>query len=160
MKHFKRPSWDEYFMEIAEVTKSRSNCIRMNVGVVIVRDKRIVTTGYNGTPMGVKNCFEGGCKRCMDRHNNLIRAGENKEKCVCIHGEQNAILQSAYHGVSTRGATMYSTVMPCTSCAKMILNCGIVRVVYKEKYTDNDGGNLLKETGVETVAFAEIKTEG
>lgn len=146
-------------MEIAEVTKSRSNCIRMNVGVVIVRDKRIVATGYNGTPMGVKNCFEGGCKRCIDRHNDVIKSGDDKDKCICIHGEQNAILQSAYHGVSPRGATMYSTVMPCNNCAKMILNCGIVKVVYKEKHTDDDGINLLKETGVETVAFEETKME-
>jgi dCMP deaminase len=149
-KQFIRPSWDEYFMEIAHVTKTRSNCIRdPKVGAIIVKDKRIIATGYNGTPHGIKNCFEGGCKRCMDREMNRVKSGEGKEKCICIHAEQNAIIQAAYHGISTKGAIMYATVTSCNNCAKMIINSGITSVYSDEEYTDEDGLRLLEEAKVE-----------
>lgn len=144
----KRPNWDAYFMEIAEVTKKRTNCIRNEVGAVVVKDKTIIGTGYNGTPSGIKNCFEGGCERCMKRERGEIGAGVDKELCVCVHAEQNAILQSAYHGISTQGATLYSTIAPCNQCAKMIINAGIDEVVALDEHSDNRGEELLKKAGV------------
>lgn len=143
-----RPSWHEYFMEVAHVVKKRSNCIRMQVGALIVKDNRIVATGYNGTPSGIKNCVDGGCSRCSARQSGLLKEGAKKDRCICIHGEQNAIIQSAYLGVSSVGGTMYVTVMPCNNCAKMIINAGIVRLVYQDNHTDEDGINLLKEARV------------
>jgi dCMP deaminase len=143
-----RPSWDEYFLNLAYVVKSRSNCLRQSVGVVIVKEKHIIATGYNGTPFGVKNCFEGGCQRCWDREHNGLGEGQDKHLCICIHAEQNAILQSAYHGTSTKGAVLYSTTAPCIGCAKHLLNAGIKEVVYAEEYTDSIGIDLLKEAGV------------
>ena len=139
----KRPSWDEYFINLAQVVKSRANCLRLPVGVVIVKDKRIIATGYNGTPTGVKNCLEGGCQRCLDRQNNILKENERKDLCICLHAEENALLQSAYHGVSTKGATLYSTIAPCLQCAKSIINCGIAKVVYASFHQDTLGLNLL-----------------
>jgi len=160
MKPLQRPNWDEYFMEIAEVTKKRTNCIRNAVGAVVVRDKTIIGTGYNGTPAGIKNCFEGGCDRCTRRENNKIGSGEEKDKCICIHAEQNAILQSAYHGIPTKGASLYSTIAPCVQCAKMIINAGITEVVALDEHSDNFGEELLKKAGI-TIRFIEnpIKKE-
>lgn len=135
-------------MQIASVVKARSNCIRMEVGAVIVKDRRIIATGYNGTPYGIPNCSDGGCKRCLDREKNRILPGKDKEKCVCIHAEQNAIIQSAYHGTSTKDSVMYSTIEPCISCSKMIANAGIKRVFFKGTHYDGEGMKLLKKAGV------------
>ncbi len=146
-KDFKlnRPSWDEYFMSIARVVATRSNCIKRKVGAIIVKDKRVISTGYNGTPRGVKNCNEGGCPRC----NAFAESGKNLEECYCSHGEENAIIQAAYHGISTKGATLYTTFSPCLLCTKMILNAGIVEVVYNAEYPLAEGSlKLLKEAGV------------
>lgn len=143
-----RPSWEQYFLDLAYVVKTRSNCLRMSVGVVIVKDKRIMATGYNGTPMGIKNCHEGGCQRCWDRENNVLKENERKDLCVCIHAEQNAILQSAYHGISTKGAILYSTTAPCIQCAKQIINVGITAVIYAEEYSDEMGKKLFADAGV------------
>lgn len=158
METFKRPTWHEYFMQIAHLAKKRCNCIREpKVGAVLVKDNRIIATGYNGTPHGVKNCYEGGCKRCMDRHENRIKSGEGKHLCICIHAEQNAILQAAYQGVSTKGATLYTTVESCNTCAKMIINAGIVTVHCDETYTDHVGIQLLKDAGVKVVKVKQTK---
>lgn len=125
-----RPNWDEYFMGIAKVVALRSNCIKRRVASVIVKDKRIISTGYNGTPRGIKNCNEGGCPRC----NSFGTSGKNLDECLCSHAEENAIVQSAYHGVSIQGSTIYTTFSPCLMCAKMILNSGITQVVYNAHY--------------------------
>lgn len=140
-----RPSWDEYFMGIAQMVASRSNCIKRHVAAVIVKDKRIVSTGYNGTPRGVKNCSEGGCPRC----NNFADSGSKLDECVCSHGEENAIVQSAYHGISIKGTTLYTTFSPCLICAKMVVNAGIVEVVYNQDYPVQEApSKLLSEAGI------------
>jgi dCMP deaminase len=142
---FERPSWDEYFMSIARVVATRSNCVKRKVASVITRDRRIVSTGYNGTPRGVRNCNEGGCPRC----NSFAQGGTRLDECLCSHGEENAITQVAYHGVSVKDATIYTTLSPCLICTKMIINVGIVEVVYNAKYPMGEVPlALLNEAGV------------
>jgi dCMP deaminase len=148
MKKVKKPTWDDYFMQIAEVIRSRADCLRRQVGAVIVKDFRILATGYNGTPHGTKNCSEGGCERCLLRHQKKLKSGEKEESCICIHAEQNAIIQAAYLGVSTKDATLYCTTNPCSSCAKMLINAGIKRVVCRMEHHDQEGINLLKKAGI------------
>ena len=142
MKALKRPDWSTYFMNLAQVVKTRSNCVLTQIGVVLVKDKRIIATGYNGTPIGLPNCFDGGCLRCLKKKKNLIKSGEEKGFCLCVHAEANAIIQSAYHGVSTKGSTMYTTLSPCMLCAKEIMNAGILEIYYLEK--DKGEGESLK----------------
>jgi dCMP deaminase len=145
MSSFDRPDWDEYFLDIARVVASRSNCIKRKVAAIIVRDRRIISTGYNGTPRGARNCNEGGCPRC----NSMAKSGTALEECLCCHGEENAITQAAYHGTSLKGATLYSTFAPCLLCTKMIINSGIVEVVYNQDYPLNERAMaLLQECGV------------
>jgi dCMP deaminase len=142
---FERPSWDEYFMAIARVVASRSNCIKRKVAAVITRDRRIISTGYNGTPRGTRNCNEGGCPRCSD----FARGGTRLDECLCSHGEENAITQAAYHGVSVRDATLYTTCCPCLICTKMIINSGIAEVVFNADYPLGEVSlALLHEAGV------------
>ena len=141
-----RPSWDRYFMDIAHVVASRSNCSRRHVAAVIVKDQRIISTGYNGTPRGVKNCNEGGCPRCSDHG---TKSGHNLSECLCSHAEENSITQAAYHGIAVKDATLYTTYSPCLMCAKMIINAGIKEVVYDKHYSIDDVSTaLLKEAGV------------
>lgn len=144
-----RPTWDEYFMKIAFLVAERSTCLRHHIGTVIVRDKRILTTGYNGAVSGTKDCLELGCLR--DELG--IPSGTRHEICRAVHAEQNAIIQAALHGSSTRGATLYTTANPCSSCAKIIANAGIVRVVCRVEHHDLAGVELLKKAGV----IVEIK---
>ncbi len=140
-----RPDWDEYFMKIAQVAAMRSNCIKRKVGAVIVRDKRIVSTGYNGTPRGTRNCNEGGCPRC----NSLANSGTKLDECLCSHAEENAIIQAAFHGTSVKEATLYTTFSPCLMCSKMIINSGIIEVVFSVDYPLNDlSYRLFEESGV------------
>jgi dCMP deaminase len=142
---FERPSWDEYFLQVAKVVASRSNCVKRHVGAVIARDRRIVSTGYNGTPRGTRNCNEGGCPRC----NAFAESGTRLDECLCSHGEENAITQAAYHGVSVRGATLYTTFFPCLFCTKLIINAGLAEVVYNAAYAlDAVARGLLEEAGV------------
>lgn len=142
-----RPSWDEYFMNIARVASLRSNCMKRKVAAVIVKDNRVVSTGYNGTPRGIQNCNEGGCPRCND----LAPSGQALGECLCSHAEENAIVQAAYHGVSVKEATLYTTFSPCLICTKMILNSGIKEVVYNAAYPMGELPlKLLKEAGVVT----------
>ncbi len=146
----KRPGWDEYFIDIANVVKKRSNCCRRHVAAVIVRDRRIISTGYNGTPRGVRNCFDGGCPRCASDS----PSGSNLANCICSHAEENAIVQAAYHGISVRDGTLYCTASPCLLCAKMIINAGIVEVVYEDEYhLQEDTKALFEEAGI---AFRRI----
>lgn len=144
----KRPDWDEYFMMMADVVKKRADCTRRQIGSLIVRDFRIISTGYNGTPHKIKNCSEGGCLRCLRRDKGEIKGHEYEESCVCIHAEQNAIIQAAYLGVSTKGAVLFSTSNPCSTCSKIIVNAGIKRVVCRIEHHDLGGIELLKKAGV------------
>ncbi len=145
-----RAGWDEYFMQIAEIVKTRSTCLRRQVGAVIVRDNRIITTGYNGAPSRLKECTElGFCKR-EQLH---IPSGQRHELCRALHAEQNAIIQAANLGISTKGATMYVTLQPCVICAKMAINAGIVKIVYKGDYPDELSMSILEESGIELVKF-------
>ena len=140
-----RPDWDEYFMKIAQVASMRSNCIKRKVGAVIVRDRRIVSTGYNGTPRGTKNCNEGGCPRC----NSLASSGTRLDECLCSHAEENAITQSAYHGTSVKDGCIYTTFAPCLMCSKMIINSGILEVVFNVDYPLNETSfHLFEQSGV------------
>ncbi|HZX20934.1 MAG TPA: dCMP deaminase family protein [Clostridia bacterium] len=139
-----RPSWDEYFMEIAEVVKTRSTCLRRQVGAVIVKDKQILSTGYNGAPTGLKHCEEVGCLRQQLN----IPSGEKHELCRGLHAEQNAIIQASLHGVKIEGATIYVTTQPCSVCAKMLINSGIKRLVYTGDYPDELADQMLKESGI------------
>ncbi len=140
-----RPGWDEYFMNLASVVASRSNCVKRMVGAIVVADRRVISTGYNGTPRGVRNCNEGGCPRC----NGGAESGTRLDECLCSHGEENAITQAAYHGVSVRGATIYTTFSPCLMCTKMIINAGIREVVYGTSLPlEEISSGLLREAGV------------
>ena len=147
---FERPSWDEYFMLQAELAKMRSNCITRKVGAVIVRGNRQLATGYNGTPPGIKNCYEGGCKRCSDRMKGRIKSGEGLARCLCNHAEANAIMHCAILGIETgvTGATLYSTFVPCLECTKMAITIGIKKFVCLDEYPETNY-ELIKEAGVE-----------
>ena len=145
-----RPSWDEYFMEIATVVSKRSNCMRRSVGAVVMKDNHILSTGYNGTPRGVKNCFAGGCPRCAG----TTKSGAHLEECLCTHAEQNAICQAAYYGNSIAGGTIYITISPCLTCAKLIINSGIKEVVYGGDYAFIDKvKEMFKAAGVKHRKF-------
>ncbi len=140
-----RPDWDEYFMNIARVVALRGNCIKRKVAAVIVKDRRVISTGYNGTPRSITNCNEGGCQRC----NHFGHSGEGLEECLCSHAEENAIVQAAYHGVSIKDSTIYTTYSPCLICTKMIINSGIAEVVYSKAYSIEDLPlKLLREAGI------------
>ncbi len=142
----KRPSWDEYFMEMAELTAKRSTCMRRSVGAVIVKDRRAIATGYNGAPRGIAHCEErGGCIRQQMN----IPSGQRHELCMALHAEQNAIIQAAAMGNSIEGGTIYITHQPCAICAKMIINSGITRIVIKEGYPDELAAAILEEAGLE-----------
>lgn len=151
----RRPSWDSYFMEMAELVAKRSTCIRRNVGAVVVQDRRIVATGYNGAPKGLAHCteIEGGCLR--ERLG--IPSGERHEMCRALHAEQNAIIQAATSGQSVDGATIYITHQPCVICAKMIINAGIEKIIVKEGYPDELSVQLLEEAGRKIVVLGDQK---
>ena len=141
----KRPSWDEYFMEMAELTAKRSTCMRRHVGAVIVKDRHAIATGYNGAPSGIMHCEErGGCIRQQLN----VPSGQRHELCMALHAEQNAISQAAVMGNSVEGGTIYITHQPCAICAKMILNAGIKRIVIKEGYPDELAASILDEAGL------------
>ncbi len=149
----KRPSWDEYFMEMAAVTAKRSTCLRRQVGAVIVKDKHIVATGYNGAPRGLDHCGEreDGCLRIAKG----VPSGEKHELCRALHAEQNAIIQAATLGQSIEGAVIYITHQPCVICAKMIINAGISRIVVREGYPDELAVEILREAGIRIVMLDE-----
>lgn len=144
-----RPSWDEYFMSIARLVAGRSTCLRRHVGAVIVKDRRILATGYNGAPAGLPHCDETGCVR--DELG--VPPGERHELCRGIHAEQNAIIQSANYGTGISGAAIYTTHHPCSVCAKMIINAGITRVVTVDAYPDELSSELLGDAGIEVVTL-------
>ncbi|MTI66428.1 MAG: cytidine deaminase [Firmicutes bacterium] len=148
-----RPSWDEYFMEIVNVVKNRSTCLRRHIGALIVKDKRILSTGYNGAPKGLKHCEEIGCMRKKLN----VPSGERHELCRALHAEQNAIVQAANSGVSIKDATIYVTNQPCVLCAKMIINAGIKRVVFGGKYPDELAVSLFRDADIELIEFDKFR---
>jgi dCMP deaminase len=146
-QQFTRPSWQEYFMEITELVAKRSTCRRRAVGAIIVKDKRILSTGYNGAPANVRHCIDIGCLR----EEMGVASGERHELCRGIHAEQNAIIQAALHGVRIADSALFCTNLPCAICAKMIINAGIRTIYYKEGYADPLGEQLLDEAAVEVI---------
>lgn len=140
-----RPELDDYFMQIAEVVASRSTCLRRKAGAVLVKDKRILSTGYNGVPKGLPHCEVTGCPR------KDYPSGTHHELCRAVHSEQNAIVQAAIHGVSIEGATLYCTHQPCTLCTKMLINAGIKRVVFRENYPDGVSLEFFRQAGISTL---------
>lgn len=145
-----RPSWLEYFMTITRVVATRSTCMRRSVGAILVKDKRILATGYNGAPSGLRHCAEVGCLRA----DTDVPSGERHELCRGLHAEQNAIIQAAYHGISIRGATLFCTNKPCVICSKMIINAGIEKIVYEAGYDDPLADEMLTEAGIKIERFA------
>lgn len=139
-----RPSWDTYFLDITFLVAKRSTCKRRAVGALIVKDKQILSTGYNGAPSGIRHCIEIGCLR--EQRN--IPSGQYHELCRGIHAEQNAIIQAAFHGVSIKDASLYCTNLPCSICAKMIINAGIREIYYHSGYADSMSQEMLEEARV------------
>ncbi len=139
-----RPDNDTYFMKMAELVGTRSTCLRRQVGAVVVKEKRVLTTGYNGAPKGLSHCGELGCIR----EQNQIESGTRHELCRGVHAEQNAVIQAAYFGVSIKDAAMYTTNFPCVLCSKIIVNAGIKEVVYKDQYVDKLSVDILNESKV------------
>ena len=141
----KRPDWEIYFLKIAQLASTRSTCIRRHVGAVLVKEKKILATGYNGAPSGISHCVDVGCLRDEEQ----IPSGQRHELCRGLHAEQNAILQAAYHGVSIQGSVLFCTNFPCVICSKMLINAGIRQIFYLEGYPDPLSEKMLREAGME-----------
>jgi dCMP deaminase len=141
---YKRPSWDEYFLEVAHLVAKRATCLRRRVGAVLVKDKKILATGYNGAPSGLKHCIDIGCLREKLR----IPSGERHELCYGLHAEQNVLLQAALYGISTKGSSLYITNQPCVICAKMLINAGIKEIIISGGYPDKLAKKFLKEAKI------------
>ncbi len=144
-----RPSWEEYFMDIARLVSTRSTCLRRQVGAVLVKNKHIIATGYNGAPRGLVHCSERGCLR----QELCIPSGQRHEICRGIHAEQNAIIQAALHGVSTEGSILFCTDQPCILCSKMLINAGVIRVIFQGDYPDALAKEMLGEAGVDLIKW-------
>ncbi|NLM74288.1 MAG: cytidine deaminase [Clostridiaceae bacterium] len=144
-----RPSWDDYFMSIVELVKTRSTCLRRQVGALIVKDKRILASGYNGAPVGCRHCEETGCLR----EKLGVPSGQRHELCRATHAEQNAIVQAAYSGTCVKNSTLYVTTQPCVLCAKLAINAGIKKIVFKGDYPDDLSMELLQEAGVRVLKY-------
>jgi dCMP deaminase len=144
-----RPSWSAYFMDITALVAKRTTCLRRAVGAIIVKDKRILSTGYNGAPSGIRHCREVGCLRQQLN----VPSGQRHELCRGIHAEQNAIIQAAYYGVSIKGASLYCTTQPCSICAKMIINAGLKKIIFASGYADPMANEMLTEAGVDLIRF-------
>lgn len=151
-KKFERPSWDEYFIEMAKLVSTRSNCISRKVGAVITVDNQVVSTGYNGAPKGLYHCVDkGGCLRKL----NNIESGTRQEVCRAVHAEQNAIISAAVKGVSIKNGTIYTNTYPCSICARMLINAEIKRIVYDSDYSDPLSKEMLEESGIEVVRYTK-----
>ena len=144
-----RPSWNQYFASITRMVATRSTCLRRHVGAVLVKEKRILSTGYNGAPAGLKHCIEVGCLR----EEASIPSGTRHELCRALHAEQNAIVQAAYHGISIAGSTLYCTNKPCVICSKMLINAGIKRIFFDDGYDDDLSDAILDEAKIEITRF-------
>jgi dCMP deaminase len=150
--NLERPSWEAYFMEITKLVAKRTTCTRRGVGAVIVKNKRILATGYNGAPSGIRHCREIGCLRETMK----VPSGERHELCRGIHAEQNAIIQAAYHGVSIKDAALFCTNLPCSICAKMIINAGVKAIYYQDGYADGMSTDMFAEAGVTLIQLEEM----
>ena len=150
-----RPCWDDYFMDITRQVARRSTCLRRKVGALLVRDKHILTTGYNGAPRGLPHCEDVGCIRDEES----VPSGERHELCRGLHAEMNAMLQAAYHGIRVEGATLYVTTHPCSLCTKMLINVGIRKIIVGNDYPDELSKNLLAQAGVEVVLHKQDRQE-
>ncbi len=149
-----RPDWDTYFMNIAHAVKLRGNCLRRQVAALVVRDRRIISTGYNGTPAGMRNCFEGGCPRCAG----ATASGHDLGDCRCAHAEENAIAQAARYGVALAGAALYCTNTPCLICARLIISSGIKEMIYEQTYGKHQTVlAFLREAGVRCRQFRAVQ---
>ena len=144
-----RPSWDQYFMDITRLVANRSTCLRRQVGAILVKDRNILATGYNGVPSGISHCDALGCLRERLK----VPSGERHELCRGLHAEQNAIIQAARHGINIDGSALYCTTMPCIICTKMIINAGITTVIYAEGYADELAREMLTETAIKISQF-------
>jgi len=142
--HCRRPSWDEYFLDVARLVAKRSTCLRRYVGAVLVKDKRILATGYNGAPKGLKHCIDIGCLREKLK----IPSGERHELCRALHAEQNALIQASLYGISVKDSTLYATNQPCVICSKMLINAGIKEIVIGDGYPDKLAMDFLKEAKI------------
>lgn len=151
-----RPSWVRYFMDIAVLVSKRSTCLRRSVGAIIVKDRRVLSTGYNGAPSNVRHCSETGCLRQQLK----VPSGERHELCRGIHAEQNAIIQAALHGVSIKGADLYCSNLPCSICAKMIINAGLLRIYYLAGYADSMSKEMLDDAGIEVIKIDNDQQKG
>ncbi|MBI4845837.1 MAG: cytidine/deoxycytidylate deaminase family protein [Candidatus Omnitrophica bacterium] len=152
LNKIRRPSWDKYFLDIAQLVAKRSTCLRRQVGAVIVKDKRILTTGYNGAPSGLLHCEKTGCLREKMK----IPSGERHELCRALHAEMNALLQAAHYGISVKNSIMYCTNQPCFICAKMIVNSGIKKIVVLSQYPDKFAKEALKEANVRIIIGKKV----
>lgn len=148
-----RPSYDEYFMEMAHVVSKRSTCLRRKVGAILVKDKHILSTGYNGAPKGLKHCSDQGCMR----ENLNVPSGERHELCRGLHAEQNAIIQAAVFGVSIKDSVLYCTNTPCVVCVKMLINAGVTEIVYSGDYPDELAKKMLNESNIKIRSFNKKK---
>jgi len=146
-----RPGWDRYFMDITRVVANRSTCLRRRVGAVLVKDRRILASGYNGAPAGLKHCLDIGCLR--ERLG--VPSGERHELCRGLHAEQNAVIQAAVHGIAIKGAACYVTHQPCLLCAKIMINAGVGKVVFQGDYPDPSAQEIFGEAGVELVRYVQ-----
>lgn len=142
-----RPGWDQYFLQLADLVASRSTCLRRQVGAVLVKEARIIATGYNGAPRGLRHCLEIGCLR----EEQGIPSGQRYELCRGVHAEQNAIINAAYYGISTREAVIYCTNQPCIICARMIINAGIIKVIHRGNFNDQLSLDFMQEAGIEVI---------
>lgn len=140
-----RPSWDEYFLELAEMVAKRSTCVRRHVGAVLVKEERIIATGYNGAPQGLTHCLDAGCLR----EEKGIPSGYRYELCRGVHAEQNAVINAARYGVSTLDSVLYCTNQPCVLCARMLINAGVKKIVHRGDFQDDLAVQFLREAGVE-----------
>ena len=140
----RRPSWDEYFLKLSKLVAKRATCLRRRVGAVLVKDKRILATGYNGAPRGLAHCLDIGCIRQKLK----IPSGQRHELCRALHAEQNALIQASLYGISVKDATLYATNQPCIICAKMLINAGIKEIVIADGYPDKMAMEFLKEAGI------------
>lgn len=141
---YTRPSWDEYFLEVAQLVSKRSTCLRRRVGAVLVKNKRILSTGYNGTPSGLEHCLDVGCLR----EKLGIPSGQRHELCRGLHAEQNALIQASFCSSSAEGSTLYATNQPCVICAKMLINAGVKKIVIADGYPDKMAADFFKEAKI------------
>lgn len=150
---YRRPSWDEYFLEVANLVSKRATCLRRKVGAVLVKDKRILATGYNGAPAGLEHCLDIGCFRERLK----IPSGERHELCRGLHAEQNALIQASLYGISLKGSTLYATNQPCIICAKMLINAGITEIIIDSGYPDKMAMDFLKQAKIKVIKKAKRK---